>query len=179
MGPLIIFCWGGVRLVEYLGLPGYFRLICVILGVVVMICSFVRFFAGLIEMMNRRDKAEAEKLRSSKDLTIGADVAGSEKIPLLPRDSGCEYKTEQDKQDKQTINRAALITKSPQIKNSKAIKKKEQRLRLIRAQAMLEERRAANTQSAAKPTEPPEPTEQKRQKSAWEQFAEDTADRQY
>ncbi|MDR0821003.1 MAG: hypothetical protein LBN40_00865 [Oscillospiraceae bacterium] len=46
--PLLLFIWGGVSLARYLALPQWTTTLCVILGILSMICGLCNFIAMLI-----------------------------------------------------------------------------------------------------------------------------------
>ena len=144
--PLLLFCFGGVRLVDYLGLPAYWRTVSMILGVVVMLCSFVRFFTNLVRVIDRQSREAAPK-----DLSIGkTDKAESVESDEI-------YKFDDTRKHYPRVSLSGV----------KLSAKQREKL-LIKARAIMERNKTAETAETSE-----EPL------SAWEKFAEETADKRY
>lgn len=132
--PLLLFCWGGVRLIDYFGLPRYWRTVSMVVGAVVMICSFVRFFGSIIRVVDKQDKqAREQKLM---DLTLGtADMVNiADSVPVQHGH----------------MNKHAYYGVPQYAKLSK--KEREKRLRLMRAKAAVSAMKEKETSAEKTPS---------------------------
>ncbi len=65
--PLLLFIWGGCALVDALSMPDWIKIICVVLGILVMVSSTVSYIVKLIRIYDKDDKSRYKYIFDKKD----------------------------------------------------------------------------------------------------------------
>ncbi len=65
--PLLLFIWGGCALVDLWSLPGWVKIICIVLGILVTVSSTVSYIVKLIRIYDKDDKSKYKYISDKKD----------------------------------------------------------------------------------------------------------------